>query len=399
MELIPAQPFRSFQFMKRTKKINRALILREIWLSHVTSRIEVARTLELDKSTVSHAVNELIDAGMVVETREGSSGPQGGRRPKFITLNKEYGCILGVEITPELCSAVAVDLSGEIIGTWEDTIVIHDASFTELSVTCLERLIERVEAKGINLLGIGVGISGVVNGEKGIIMYSKPLGISDSFNFYEEVSSRFSVPVFIDNDANACVWGELAFHRRTEMRDFIFLLLEFRDHETVLEEECNRTAVGIGLVINGAVHYGPQFSAGEFRSVIRHKDSVGQFSLTSEEQERIYEPEIMKKFLTELFRHVALLVNTFNLSHIILGGAFEELGDDVKEILEKEIRDNWPYPYHYMVMENIWYSSMGKKAVSYGAAGMLLNTLFSEADVLEGVSRKRNLQGGITVLS
>ena len=387
--------------MKRTKKINRALILREIWLSHVTSRIEIARTLNLDKSTVSHAVNELIEEGIVVETVEGTSGPNGGRKPKYISLNKDFGCILGVEIAPETCTALAVDLSGQIISTWEDPLVILGMSFTEVAVSSLTRLVERVENEGKNLLGIGVGISGVVNGEKGIIMYSKPLGISEDFNFYDEISSRFDVPVFIDNDANASVWGELAFHRRTELRDFIFVLLEIREEETILEQECNRTAVGMGLVINGAVHYGYQFSAGEFRSIIRNEKSVGQFSLTSEEQERIEETEVMEKFLTELFAHVALIVNTFNLSHIILGGVFEELSDrvDVKGILEQQIRSNWPYPYHYMVSENIWFSSMGKKAVSYGAAGMLLNTLFSEAEVLEGLSRKRNLQTGITVLS
>ena len=118
-------------------------------------------------------------------------------------------------------------------------------------------------------------------------------------------------------------------------------------------------------------------------------------------RERIFEPEIMKKFLTELFMHIGLIVNTFNLSHVILGGAFEELGDEmrVKDILEQEIRNNWPYPYHYVVRENIWYSAMGKKAVSFGAAGMLLNTLFSEADVLEGISRRRNLGAGLTVLA
>ena len=172
------------------------------------------------------------------------------------------------------------------MGTWEDAIVIHGASFTDIARECLTRLIRRIEEDGKNLLGIGVGISGVVNGEKGIIMYSKPLGISEEYNFYDEVSSAFDIPVFIDNDANASVWGELAFHRRTELRDFIYVLLEFRDDDTVLEKECNRTAVGIGLVINGAVHYGSQYSAGEFRSVMRNSSSVGQFSLTSDEQER-----------------------------------------------------------------------------------------------------------------
>ena len=386
--------------MKRTKRINRALILREIWQQHETSRIEIARSLELDKSTVSNAVKELIDAGIIIETEEGRSGPQGGRKPKFISLNSEYGCILGVEITPEQCTAVALDLTGEIIGSWVHPLSLHGKDLTELFTGCLERLVEEVEKTGKELLGIGVGISGVVNGEAGIIMYSEPLGITEDYDFYQEVSSHFTVPVFIDNDANACVWGELAFHRRAELRDFLFLLLEFRDYDPAVDPVCNRIAVGMGIVIGGAVHYGTQYSAGEFRSIYRRDDSVGQFSLTEDEQQRIFsDPAVMEKLLTELFAHTGLIMNTFNLSHVILGGAFEELGDSVKQILEREIRRNWPYPYRYMVNENIWFSSFGKQAVSYGAAGMVLNTLFGEADVLEGISRRRNLQDGIVVFS
>ncbi len=386
--------------MKRTKKINRALIMREIWLQQETSRIDIARKLELDKSTISHAVNELIETGIIIETEEGSSGPQGGRKPKYLTLNKDYGCVLGVEFSPELCTAAAVDLVGNIILSKTEKINLKTAPLTDLLTANLQKLIDELQEKGRNLLGIGVGVSGVVNAEHGIIMHSAPLGITSDYNFHKEISAKFSIPVFVDNDANACVWGELAFHRRIELRDFIFLLLEFRDFDPDRDEVCNRISVGMGLVINGNVHYGHQYSAGEFRSIFRRDDSPGQFSLSEDEQRRIFEdPEVMDKLLAELCAHVGLIVNTFNLSHIILGGAFEELGDHVKDIMEREIRKNWPYPYAYTVKENIWYSSFGERAVAYGAAGMVLNTLFGEADVLEGLSRRRNLQQAIVVFS
>lgn len=386
--------------MKRTKKINRALIMREIWLQRETSRIEIARRLSLDKSTISNAVNELIEAGIIIETEEGSSGPQGGRKPKYITLNNAYGCVLGIEFTPEACTAVAVDLNGDIVYSHVQNIHLQKGQLTEMMVANIGKSVDDVKRLGQNLLGIGVGVSGVVNGEDSIIMYSTRLGISSDYDFYEEVASKFTVPVFVDNDANACVWGELAIHRERQLRDFIFLLLEFRDYDPQRDETCNRISVGIGFVINGSVHYGHHYSAGEFRSLYRTTESTGQFSLTEAEQQRIFSDwAVMEKWLTELSSHVGLIVNTLNLSHIILGGAFEELGDEVKDIMEREIRKNWPYPYEYTVRENILYSSFGKKAVAYGAAGMVLNTLFGEAEVMEGLSRRRNLQHGIVVFS
>jgi len=365
--------------MKRTKIINRARIMREIWTRRETTRVEIARELGLDKSTISHAVNDLIEQGIIIETSEGTSGPQGGRKPVFITLNKQYGCVLGVEFRPESYTAVAVDLEGEICLTATEKINTHHADLTELLIKTLEHLEKVMKNKGIELLGIGVGISGVVNAQEGIVKYSAPLGIESDYHFHELVASHFSIPVYIDNDANACVWGELAFHRRKELSDFIFLLLEFRDFDPNEDIVCNRISVGMGLVINGIVHYGHQYSAGEFRSLFRKNDSVGQFSLNEDEHRRVLEdPEVFERFLTELSAHVGLIVNTFNLSHVILGGAFEQLGDHVIDVLESEIKSNWPYPYPYQVKQNIWYSSFGDRAVAYGAAGMVLNTLFSE---------------------
>jgi predicted NBD/HSP70 family sugar kinase len=384
--------------MKRTKIINRARIMREIWTRRETTRVEIARELGLDKSTISHAVNDLIEQGIIIETSEGSSGPQGGRKPVFITLNKQYGCVLGVEFRPESYTAVAVDLEGEICLTATEKINTHHADLTELLIKTLEHLEKVMKNKGIALLGIGVGISGVVNAQEGIVKYSAPLGIESDYHFHELVASHFSIPVYIDNDANACVWGELAFHRRKELSDFIFLLLEFRDFDPKEDTVCNRISVGMGLVINGIVHYGHQYSAGEFRSIFRKKDSVGQFSLNEDEHRRVLEdPEIYERFLAELSAHVGLIVNTFNLSHVILGGAFEQLGDHVIDVLESEIKKNWPYPYPYQVKQNIWYSSFGDRAVAYGAAGMVLNTLFSDLEVMEGTTFKTHMRNNLVV--
>lgn len=384
--------------MKRTKIINRARIMREIWTRRETTRVEIARELGLDKSTISHAVNDLIEQGIIIETSEGTSGPQGGRKPVFITLNKQYGCVLGVELRPESYTAVAVDLEGEICLTATEKINTHHADLTELLIKTLQHLEKVMENKGIELLGIGVGISGVVNAQEGIVKYSAPLGIESDYHFHELVASHFSIPVYIDNDANACVWGELAFHRRKELSDFIFLLLEFRDFDPKEDAVCNRISVGMGLVINGIVHYGHQYSAGEFRSLFRKNDSVGQFSLNEDEHRRVLEdPEIYERFLAELSAHVGLIVNTFNLSHVILGGAFEQLGDHVIDVLESEIKKNWPYPYPYQVKQNIWYSSFGDRAVAYGAAGMVLNTLFSDLEVMEGTTFKTHMRNNLVV--
>ncbi len=368
--------------LKRTKIINRFRILREIWIKKEISRIEIARTLDLDKSTISHNVKELLDMGVILESSEGDAGPMGGRKPVRITLNKDFGCVLGIEIRPESYTAVAVDLEGEIIYSRFEKMIIRGSSLSERFMEIVSLTTAELNRKNTIVLGIGLGLSGVVNAARGVIKYSIPLEIEDKFNFYELIASKFNVPVFIDNDANACVWGELVFHRVKDLQNFVFLLLEFRDIDPNLPSFCEKTALGIGIVINGAVHYGHDSSAGEFRSIFRDENSRGQFKLTRDEQKILEEDsETRNKFFRELGSHVALFVNTFNLSHVILGGIFERYGKEVTEIFEDEIRKNWAYPYE--VKRHIWFSSFGDQAVAYGAAGMVINKLFSDLEIFE----------------
>lgn len=370
--------------MKRTKRINRARIMREIWINRETSRIDIAKSLGLDKSTISNNVNELLERGVIVESSEGDAGPQGGRKPVHIKLNRHYGCVLGLELRTDSYTAVIVDMEGEIIYSRFEKIRITNDTLAKKFLEIVALLNSELEQKKINLLGIGVGISGVVNAHKGIINFSETFNITTETDFYKMVVPHLNVPVFIDNDANACVWGELAFHRRKDLKDFIFLLFEFWDYDPAVNPVCNRTGVGVGLVINGTVHYGSNYSAGEFRSIFRHENSVGQFSLTQEEQMVVQEDgAIREKFLRELGAHVGVLVNTFDLSHVILGGYFEHYDQQVIEIFDQEIEKNWPYASTMKKKTDIWFSSFGDQAVAYGAAGMVLNTLFSDLEVIE----------------
>ena len=382
--------------VKRTKLINRARIMREIWINREISRVDISRALELDKSTISNNVSELLEMGVILESTEGSAGPQGGRKPVHIKLNKNYGCVLGIELRPDSYTAVAVDMEGEIIYSRFEKAYLSVEQLVPRFLEIAEMLIEELKLKNNNLLGIGVGVSGVVNAHEGVIRYSAPFGITNNFHFYQQVRAKLDVPVFIDNDANACVWGELAFHRRKDLKDFIFLLLEFWDYDPAHNAVCNRTGVGMGVVINGNVHYGSQYSAGEFQSILKHNGSVGQFSLTEVEQMAVQEDEHMReKFLRELGAHIALLVNTLNLTHVILGGYFEHYDQQAIKIFNEEIEKNWPYTYTEKKRADIWFSSFGDKAVAYGSAGMVLNSLFSDLEVMESESINRNVREGL----
>ena len=67
---------------KSTRFVNSSRVLRDIWIHKETSRIQVARNLNLDKSTVSTIVAELIRVGIVHETAEGEAEETGAAAPR-----------------------------------------------------------------------------------------------------------------------------------------------------------------------------------------------------------------------------------------------------------------------------------------------------------------------------
>jgi predicted NBD/HSP70 family sugar kinase len=358
--------------LKRTRYINTGQVMRQIWTHGEISRVQIAKNIDLDKSTVSSIVNELLAIGIIAETTEGAAGPQGGRKPVLLRLNSAHGSILGIELQPERYTGVAVDLEGKIIGSWTGEMQISGANLRESFLSISERLRGEM-AGGPRLLGVGVGLSGVVNSQKGIIRYSIPLQIEKPWEFHRIISESYDLPLYVENDANACAWGELAFHRSRRLRDFLFVLVEFREisEQRKIHE---RMAVGMGVVVGTRVHCGHDYSAGEFRSVMRLDASPGQFSLSPEEAARVEEdPLVLERFLRELSKNIALLVNTFNMADVFLGGHIERYRDRTAAILQEEIQRNWPYPDE--VKCRVHFSSLGEQAVAYGAAGMLLDRL------------------------
>lgn len=365
--------------LKRTKFVNSTRILKEIWTAKTISRIEIAKKLKLNKSTVTNIVTELLSQEVVLLADEGDPGPKGGRKPVNLTLNKKFGFVLGIEMRPECYTVVASDLDGEVLFYKSEQMEISSENFTDCFFEILKRVDVEQNRVGIPLLGIGVGVSGIVDPVKGLIRMSIPLNFANEYNFEKEIASKFDIPVFLDNDANCCAWGELVFHRRLNLLNYIFVLVEFRNIKE-RQRIHEITSVGIGVVIDGKVHYGRNYLAGEFRSIFRSGQNQGQFSLSDEDVLQIEKnPVILNKFFRELCKNLSLLTNTFNLSQIFLGGDIEKYRLEITKILQEELELNWPYPS--LEKREIMFSSMGDKSVAFGAAGMILNRLFVDFDL------------------
>lgn len=365
----------------RISNVNITRVIRSIFLNPGISRVEIARLLNLNKSTISKIVSDLLDMELIQIRSVGDASPLGGRKPMHLTINKEWGCIMGVEIQTEAFTVVGINLRGEVFFSHSELVDLKSQSVVEAFVTIYKRFCSRLESFGKPLIGVGVGLSGIVNSAKGVVFASNPLELFQPVHFYEEVTRMIDidVPVIIENDANCCCFGELVFQPAERHENFVFVLGELRKHSIKLDNY-RIMAIGLGMVLNGAVHYGTDYSAGEFRSVMHQEENVNQFSISDEEARRfLSDPQVDEKIINELSQNIAFLVNTLNLSKVVLGGPIETLKETIVPILQRTIQRNWAYPNN--VGCEISFSRLGEMSVAFGAAAMFLEHLISIPEV------------------
>jgi predicted NBD/HSP70 family sugar kinase len=363
-----------FLLDKNQDPVNLHRVLRAIWTTPGSSRSAISSALRLDKSTVTKIVAELMRRGIVEESAEGSAGERGGRKPVFLTVKRHFGCVLGLEIQTERYTAAAIDMEGTILYSRTSPISFDGKQISSVFLDIVSEVVHDIEGKGIELLGVGVGLSGIIDSARGIIRQSLPLGITSPLEFYSSSARLLGRPLCIDNDANCCCWAELIRNRTAPLRDFLFLLGEFRK-ERVGDVNGGGVSVGMGLVMGGSVHLGASSSAGEFRSVFRTTETRSQFSLPPEIMSRAEsDREAFRQVAEELGRNCALLVNTLDLSHVFIGGSIEKYSKLLIPLLEVEVQKNWPYGRKSLTIE---LSELGEVVVAYGAAAMFLARLFT----------------------
>ena len=145
---------------------NRELVLQQLFNAEVTSRVEIARALQLNKSTVSSIYNELDQEGFIEEAGRGDSTSSGGRKPDLVKLNKRYGYVASFEIGTAHLRMMFNYLNGEIISY--EQVEQEESDLLSIMKVIKERLRKMTDFDNTQegLLAIGFAIHGVVNGGK-----------------------------------------------------------------------------------------------------------------------------------------------------------------------------------------------------------------------------------------
>jgi len=210
------------------------------------SRVQVARVLGLAPSTIGTYVDRLIEDGFVLEVAPAER--TGGRPPRILQTNPNGGQFIGVDFEASHIMATAVDFADRPLRS--DRMLIEKGDTVEKIIAKIEQIIEQVlPSDPAALLAIGVGVPGIVNAAEGIAVQYNYIPNWQNVPLAARLSTRFRVPVYLENNARSMALAELWFGQGRSVQNFICIGV--------------RSGIGVGIVLDGQLRRGGQGASGE----------------------------------------------------------------------------------------------------------------------------------------
>jgi predicted NBD/HSP70 family sugar kinase len=227
------------------RDINRQIILNFVREEGPLSRADIARATELQRSTVSLIVEELLKTELIEEVEGESSG---GRPPQLLSLKISKAVSLGVDLGKTRTVVGTCDLSGRLLEKLEFPTSLD---FTQTISKIIETAKYFIDKNAGSIEGIGISVPGLVESWKGEVV-SIPHFDWDHPKIAETIRKSTGLPVIVENDTNAAALAELWLGRPeiNNVRDFVVVLIHI--------------GIGTGIVFDGQIYRGKGGVAGEF---------------------------------------------------------------------------------------------------------------------------------------
>lgn len=237
------------------------MLLRMLRAAQPITRVELARRLGVNRSTVTDVIKPLVNARVVVErAAEPGTSRVPGRPALSLSFNLDRGDIFaGVNIGIRQTQVGIGDLGHTILAEDEfETPSESEAALTRIR-EALVALRERWSDRSLRF--IGVSVPGPADAQRRNLLYAPHLGWSDvqvaeALRFDGDATSS-PVPVIVDNDSTAAALYEARLRLAQDLAN--------RPNEFILVR--SGTGIGVGLVLNGEVYRGSGTGrgvAGEF---------------------------------------------------------------------------------------------------------------------------------------
>jgi predicted NBD/HSP70 family sugar kinase len=231
-------------------------VLTKILTQGPIPRVEIARRTGLSQAAVTKAVAPLIETGFVTDQAaapiDADSQLGIGRPVSPLTVVPSSVSVIGVKVTPTSLIGVTTDFTSGILN------IRHEELDTTDPEAVIDRLADHVKAligslkagtaAAGPLAGIGIAVSGDVDGAHGVVRDSPLMGWR-GVPVAELLGQRVRVPIVVSNDVRALTVAEHWFGVGVNADSFAVVTIG--------------SGIGCGLYINGEVVSGAYGVSGE----------------------------------------------------------------------------------------------------------------------------------------
>jgi predicted NBD/HSP70 family sugar kinase len=239
---------------RAVRRHNLGVVLRHVSEHGPRSRATIALETGLNKTTVSSLVTELIGLDLLVERGLDYRGTV-GRPGQVVELSASGVVALGLEINVDYLAVRALDLTGEERHSAleaRDNRRVSGAEVLEHVAALAADALAAVNEAGLRPVGATVGLPGLVDADRGVLLVAPNLGWTD-VPVVDELRRRLDDPAFpvtADNEANLAALAELWEGAARGFGDVLYVSGEI--------------GVGAGLIVRGELFRGSGGFGGEF---------------------------------------------------------------------------------------------------------------------------------------
>ncbi len=161
-------------------------------------------------------------------------------------------CYGGLDVGGTSIKYGVVAEDGRVI--WQQSMPTHATEGRDAVLARCCECVQAITAQTPDVAAIGVGVPGVVDPRTKMVQAPPNLPQWDCVDLRGVLRRVTSVPIDVENDANAAALGEAMMGAGVGYPDFLYATLG--------------TGIGGGIIINGALYRGPHGDAGEIGHII-----------------------------------------------------------------------------------------------------------------------------------
>ena len=337
------------------KVLNRKIVYNIVSREDGISRADIARRTGISGATVLKIAEYLSSRGIIgYDSTESPALP--GRKPAPIRFNAGFAYIIAIYMEGLYASMGILNASGQVVSSKQYRIPDTARFIRKNLYHQIDSLIASSGIENEKIIGIGMAVPAALD-SKTLKVYRAPLSyaswLSNFGTIVSELSSRYGVPVFVENDVNAAAYGEYRSVYGGSGGSLVYLSLG--------------SGLGGGIILNGKIWKGQNASAGELGFLIL--DSVGNWMNDTEKLpvntgwlenktgfaalekkfgfsiKTTHNEERIIRYLSEYLALAVFNINTvLDISTVVLGGVLSDrFEDSLVRGIRKELERKSPY--------------------------------------------------------